>query len=105
MRMIGPVVSSRGFGPQDHLCWVHSDPSEYRPRLAEFLVEGLERRLRVAYLGSGSAGELREHLAGSVDVGPLQAREAIQVIPFDEIYGAGGLVDPAEVIKKYAAAT
>jgi anti-anti-sigma regulatory factor len=105
MRMIGPVVSSRGFGLQDHLCGVHGDPCEYRPRLAEFLAEGLERGLRVAYLGSGSAGELREHLAGFVDVGPLRARGAIQVISFGEIYGAGGPVDPAKVIKKYAAAT
>jgi anti-anti-sigma regulatory factor len=105
MRMIGPVVSSRGFGLQDHLCWVDGDPSDYRPRLTEFLAEGLERGLRVAYLGSGNAGELREHLGRFADVGPLQAREAIHVIPVEEIYGAGGPVDPAKVIKKYAAAT
>ena len=105
MRMIGPVVSSRGFGPQDHFCWVHGDPSDYCPRLTEFFSDGLERGLRVAYLGSGSAGELQEHLGRHIDVGPQQARQAIQVIPVEEIYGAGGPVDPAEVIKKYAAAT
>jgi anti-anti-sigma regulatory factor len=105
MRMIGPVVSSGGFGPQDHLCWVHGDPCEYRPWLAEFFSDGLARGLRVAYLGSGSAGELRDHLAGFAGVAQLQARTAIQVIPFEEIYGAGGPVDPAEVIKRYAAAT
>ena len=105
MRMIGPVVSSRGFGPQDHFCWVHGDPSDYCPRLTEFFSDGLERGLRVAYLGSGSAGELQEHLGRHIDVGPQQARQAIQVIPVEEIYGAGGPVDPAEVIKNYAAAT
>ena len=59
MRMIGPVESYRAFGQQDHLCWVHGDPWDYRPRLSEFVREGLERPLRVAYLGSGNAGELR----------------------------------------------
>lgn len=105
MRMIGPVVSPRGFGLQDHLCWVDGDPGAYRPRLAEFLAEGLERGLRVAYLGPGSAGELREHLGRFADVGPVRARAAIQVIPVEKIYGGRGPVDPAKVIKKYAAAT
>jgi anti-anti-sigma regulatory factor len=59
----------------------------------------------VAYLGSGSAGELREHLGRFAVGGPRQAGEAIQVIPLEEIYGAEGPVDPAEVIEKYAAAT
>jgi anti-anti-sigma regulatory factor len=105
MRMIGPVESYRGFGPQDHLCWVHGDRSDYRPRLTEFFREGLERGLRVAYLGPGNAGELREHLDRVVDTGPLLSREAVRVISFEEIYGAGEPVDPAEVIKRYAAAT
>jgi|SRR5215472_1364005 len=105
MRVIGPVDSHRGFGPQDHSCWVHGDPRDYRPRLTEFFSEGLERGLRVAYLGSGNAEELREHLECFVDVGPPLTHEAIRIISFDEIYGAGEPVDPAEVIKKYAAAT
>ena len=103
--MIGPVESYRGFGLQDHLCWVHGDRGDYRPRLTEFFREGLERGLRVAYLGSGNAGELREHLDGLVDVGPLLTREAIRVISFGEIYGAGAPVDPTKVIERYAAAT
>jgi anti-anti-sigma regulatory factor len=103
--MIGPVESCRGFGLQDHACWVHGDRGDYRPRLTEFFREGLKRGLRVAYLGPGNAGELREHLDRLVDTGPLLTCEAIRVISFGEIYGAGGPVDPTEVIKRYAAAT
>ncbi len=103
--MIGPVESHRGFGPQDHLCCVRGDPWDYRPRLTEFFREGLERGLRVAYLGPGNAGELRELLGRVVDSGPLLTGEAIWVISFEEIYGAGEPVDPTEVIKRYAAAT
>ena len=99
MRMIGPVESPRGFGLQDHVCWVHGDPWDYRPRLTEFFSEGLERGLQVAYLGAGNVEELREHIDRFIDVGPLLAREDIRVISFDEIYGAGEPVDPAEVIK------
>jgi anti-anti-sigma regulatory factor len=105
MRRIGPVESPRGFGLQDHLCWVHGDPWDYRPRLTEFFSEGLERGLQVAYLGAGNVEELREHIDRFIDVGPLLTSEDIRIISFDEIYGAGEPVDPAEVIKKYAAAT
>lgn len=105
MRVIGPVDSPRGFGLQDHLCWVHGDLWDYRPRLTEFFSEGLERGLQVAYLGAGNVEELREHLDRFIDVGPLLTREDIRIISFDEIYRAGEPVEPAEVIKKYAAAT
>jgi len=103
--MIGPVESPRGFGLQDHLCWVHGDGRDYRPRLTEFFGEGLERGLQVAYLGAGEIEELREHLDRFVGIGPLLTREAVRIISFDEIYRAGEPVVPAEVMKKYAAAT
>jgi anti-anti-sigma regulatory factor len=105
MRVIGPVESPRGFGLQDHLCWVHGDLWDYRPRLTEFFSEGLERGLQVAYLGAGNVEELGEHLDRFIDVGPLLTREALRIISFDEIYRAGEPVVPAEVMKKYAAAT
>jgi anti-anti-sigma regulatory factor len=105
MRVIGPVGSPRGFGLQDHLCWVHDDLRDYRPRLTEFFSEGLERGLQPAYLGAGNVEELREHLDRFIDVGPLLTREAVRFISFDEIYQAGEPVFPAEVMKKYAAAT
>jgi anti-anti-sigma regulatory factor len=103
--MIGPVESPRGFGLQDHLCWVHGDGRDYRPRLTEFFSEGLERGLQVAYLGAGGVEELREHLDRVIDVGPLLTREAVRVMSFDEIYRAGEPVVPADVIKRYDAAT
>ena len=90
---------------QDHLCWVHGDPWDYRPRLTEFFGEGLERGLQVAYLGAGDVEELREHLDRFIDVGPLLTREAVRIISFDEIYRAWEPVVPAELMKKYAAAT
>jgi len=105
MRVIGPVEAYRDFGLQDHSCGVHGDPRDYRPRLAEFFREGLERGLRVAYLGSGNVGELREHLDGLVDIGCLPSDGAVQVISFDEIYGVERPVDPTGVIEWYAAST
>ena len=103
--MIGPVGSYRELGVQDHLCWVHGDRGDYRPRLTEFFREGLERGLRVAYLGSEDAGELRELLGRVADTGTLVSGEAVRVISFEEFYGAAEPVDPAVVIKRYDAAT
>ena len=103
--MIGPIGSYRELGVQDHLCWVHGDRWDYRPRLSEFFRDGLERGLRVAYLGSGDAGELRELLGHVVDTGTLLSREAVRIISFEEFYGAAEPVDPAAVIKRYDAAT
>ena len=105
MRMIGPVESYRGLGVQDHLCWVHGDRGDYRPGLSEFFRDGLGRGLRVAYLGPGNAGELRDLLGGVVDTGTLVSGEAVRVIFFEEFYGAGEPVDPSAVIKRYDAAT
>ena len=103
--MIGPVGSYRELGVQDHLCWVHGDRRDYRPRLSDFFRDGLERGLRVAYLGSEDAEELRELLGRVVDTGTLLPREAVQVISFEEFYGAAEPFDPVAVIKRYDAAT
>ena len=105
MRMIGPVGSYRELGLQDHVCWVHGDRGDYRPRLGEFFRDGLERGLRVAYLGSGDAGELGELLGRVAETGPLWSGGAVRVISFEEFYGAGERVDPVAVIKRYDTAT
>jgi anti-anti-sigma regulatory factor len=105
MRMIGPVGPYHELGVQDHLCWVHGDRRDYRARLGDFFRDGLERGLRVMYLGSEDAGELRELLGRVVDTGTLLLREAVRVISFEEFYGAAEPVDPAAVIKRYDAAT
>ena len=105
VRMIGPVGSHREWGLRDHLCWVHGERGDYRPRLGEFFRDGLKRGLRVAYLGSGDAGELRELLGRVAKAGPLRSGGAVRVISFEEFYGAGEPVDPAAVIKRYDAAT
>jgi hypothetical protein len=100
MRMIGPVGSYRELGVQDHLCWVHGDRRDYRPRLSDFFRDGLERGLRVAYLGSEDARELRELLGRVVDTRTLLPRKAVRVISFEEFYGAAEPADPAAVIKR-----
>jgi anti-anti-sigma regulatory factor len=105
MRMIGPVESYRGFGLQDHMCWVHCDLVDYRPRLSEFFDEGLERGLRAAYVGSGDTEELREQVAGFTDAGSQWTPESVRIISFNEICRAGEPVDPVQVIKKYAMET
>ena len=103
--MIGPVGSYRELGVQDHVCWVHGDRRDYRPRLSDFFRDGLERGLRVVYLGSEDTGALQELLGRVAGTGTPLLREDVRVISFEEFYGAAEPVDPAAVIKRYDAAT
>ncbi len=104
-RVIGPVDSHLGFGLHDHICWAPEDQADYRARLTEFFAEGLGHGLRVVYAGSGTAEALREHVSGIGDVGGLLARDAMRLVPVNEVYGSGKPVDPAAVIRRYAAET
>jgi anti-anti-sigma regulatory factor len=90
MRMTGRVESPSGFGPQGHLCWVRDAPGDYgapgdcgapgdrdasqdyRPRRYKIFTEGLGRRLRAAYVGSGGAEDLRGRAAVPAGLIPFQ---------------------------------
>ena len=75
------------------------------PALPNFFAKGWNAGFESRTWALGTPGELREHLDRLVDTGPLLTREAIRLISFEEIYGAGEPVDPAGVIERYAAVT
>jgi hypothetical protein len=84
MRMIGPVGSYRELGVQDHLCWVHGDRRDYRPRLSDFFRDGLERGLRVAYLGSEEAARRnRNRISHAVPIGTQHLHAALPLAAED----------------------
>jgi hypothetical protein len=67
-------------------------PPGLSPSPCRVFREGLERGLRVAYLGSGNAGELREHLGRLADTGP--ENEAPSLGPRQFLVGITGHVHP-----------
>jgi anti-anti-sigma regulatory factor len=102
MRVTGVVDSVRGLGAQDHLCWVHSSPGDYRACLADFFAHGLDHGLRPGYAGLASTESLRGDLACS---GGLLAGETVTVISLEDIVQPGKPADPAKIVARYAVAT
>jgi len=62
--MIGPVESYRGFGLQDHLCWVHGDRGDYPPRLTEFSAKGWNRGFELRTWALGTPGNCENFSTG-----------------------------------------
>ncbi|MEK6438482.1 MEDS domain-containing protein [Pseudonocardia sp. T1-2H] len=95
MRVAGELGEARGYGLQDHLCFVFDAPAEFDRQARLFLAEGLERGCRVLYVGDSppSAAELAGARPGAVRVAPAAAT-----------YGAGPVVDPRGQVREYAAA-
>ena len=102
MRVTGAVGSFGDLGAQDHFCWVHSSPGDYRACLAEFFAHGLDRGLRPGYAGLASAENLRGDLAAGDG---LLAGEAVTVISLEDIVQPGKPADPTKIVARYAAAT
>lgn len=105
MRQSGLVQHVRGFGPHDHVCWRYENRSEFRHRAGEFLAEGLQLGHQVRYIGTGDVHALREELAGVEALEAALRDGTVQVASLDDAYPAGGVIDPAEQVRAYAAAT
>ena len=76
-----------------HAWCLHGDVAEYRRCLADFLTEGVQDGLRVAYVSFHGAESARADLADLGDLDRLLAGGALHVLSAREIYGAGGPVD------------
>jgi hypothetical protein len=79
--------------------------AEYRHCLADFFADGLQDGLRVAYISSDRSEAARADLADLSELDRLQGADAIHVLSAQDMYGAGGPVDPERVVASVAAAT
>jgi anti-anti-sigma regulatory factor len=102
VRSSGFVRDARGLGPHDHLCWRYDGPAELRPRVQEFLTEGLAIGERVCYLGSGPVEGLVEELRSIEGMGEAMDRGAAQVVP---LAVSDALIEPSAQVRAYAEAT
>ncbi|MBV9012988.1 MAG: MEDS domain-containing protein [Pseudonocardiales bacterium] len=109
MRTVGLVDSVRGLVPGGHVCWAYQDRAEFRVRARECLVDGIALGQWVEYVGSGSAEELRDELAGLEGVGQLLDGGGIGVSPVGDFYEfsdhSGDVVDPLRAVAKFVVAT
>jgi hypothetical protein len=86
-----------------HMCWSYDDYQPFDAYAREYLRAGLEAGERVWYVPgrhrAQTAGWLAAHAAES------GRREAVRVIPSEQAYPGGLVVDPAAQVAAYTAAT
>lgn len=105
MRSVGSAQHARGLGVQDHLSWPYEQRGDFVRRVREFLGDGLALGLRCVYLADGPREQLEADMVGIPDLDSALERGALTLTVLDDLYPAGGLVDPAETLATYAAAT
>ncbi|GAB3443956.1 MEDS domain-containing protein [Actinophytocola sediminis] len=89
-------------GPHDHLCWRYDESAELRPRVQEFLNEGLAIGERVCYAGTAPVEDLVDELRTFRGLPEALDRGAAQVIT---LAAAGATIEPAARVRAYADAT
>jgi hypothetical protein len=104
VRQAGLAEAARGFGPHDHLCWSYEDVGDLRPRVVEFLAEGLGSGQRVCYTASGPAEKLLADLGELPGVAAAIRRGSVRLVPVDDVR-ADVVIDPGQQVDAYAAAT
>src|SRR6478609_3828688 len=97
MRLFAGAASARSPGVRGHTCCLHGDVADRR-RLVDFFAQGVQARLRVAYVSSNAADAARADLAGLGDLHRLPAAGAGPVLSGRDVYGVGGPVDPEPVV-------
>jgi hypothetical protein len=86
-----------------HACWSYSDPSALDEYTKEFLRAGLAAGERIWYVPSPRSRTVTDWLRTA---SPMSSRpDRVQIIPWQDAYTAGQVVDPARQIAAYAAVT
>ncbi len=103
---IGPAPGSGPPPPaRNHLCWGYDTPGEFFARARPFLAEGLAAGFQVWCVAPVARTELAEQLSVVDGFDEAVARGAAQVSSLSQFYPVGSVVDPAEQVATYAAAT
>jgi hypothetical protein len=105
MRRSGIVQHTRDLGRHDHVCWSYDDRAEVGLRVAEFLLDGLERGQRVLYVGTGDAEALADAVRAVDGIGTALADGAAEVVSLDARHPGGPVIDPEYQVRTYAKAT
>jgi hypothetical protein len=89
----------------DHVCWPYRHQTELAAVASGFVVEGLGRNERVAYLGQGRPGELRADLAGIPGLDERVDRGQLQLTDIAALPASDPLTDPVDELIDLAALT
>jgi anti-anti-sigma regulatory factor len=99
------VHSPTGRSIGDHVCWPFRDRSELAAVARAFLMEGLGRDERVAYVGEGRPGDLQRDLAGIPGLADCLDRGQLQVADIATMPASDPSTDPVDELIDLAAMT
>jgi hypothetical protein len=89
----------------DHVCWPFRDRGELAAVARAFVVEGLGRDERVAYVGEGGAHDLQRDLAGISGLQDCLDRGQLQVADIATMSASDPSTDPVDELIDLAAMT
>jgi hypothetical protein len=99
------VQSPMGRSVGDHVCWPFRDRSELAVVARAFLLEGLERDERVAYVGQGRSRDLQHDLVGVPGLQGCLDRGQVQVADIATMPASDPSTDPVDELIDLAAMT
>ena len=99
------VLVPTGRSAGDHVCWPFRDRVELAAVARAFVVEGLVRDERVAYVGQGRPRELRHDLAGIANLQDCLDRGQLQVTDIAAMPASDPAIDPVDELIDLAAMT
>jgi hypothetical protein len=99
------VQSPTGRSIGDHVCWPFRDRTELAAVARAFLMEGLGRDERVAYVGEGSSRDLQHDLAGIPGLEECLDRGQLQVADIAAMPASDPSTDPIDELIDLAAMT
>lgn len=90
-----------GYGPGDHVCWVHDGPGSWHDVAASFLDDGARGGDRLLYVAAGDEAGLAEHLDGLPDRDQLLATGRLRLLPLSRSLAADGTFEAARHLAAY----
>ncbi|MEU4477536.1 MEDS domain-containing protein [Micromonospora sp. NPDC023966] len=100
--MTSDSVSSTTYG---HLCLAYDDPAALEARAVAHLAAGLAAGEQVWLVAPGGPDSLAHRLDRLPGLDEALRRRALRLVPVEQAYRHGEIVDPEKQVRAYAAAT
>lgn len=94
-------MSPAGYGPNDHLCWVHESESAWVDTAVSYLDEGARGQDQLLYVADKREPELVDDLRDLSGRDAMLESGQLRVVPLGEVYGATDSFDEARQVHTY----
>jgi ABC-type transporter Mla MlaB component len=104
VRRSGRTDRAVGYGPRDHLCWIHTGEEAWRAAVVPYLFDGAVGRDRLLYVADKAEGALIDDLADLPGRDAMLASDQLRVRPLADAYaGAPEVLDAGRQLDRWHA--